>query len=608
MNTPTVASSVDRFIADSGILHATVHGPFGESVMTEGGEIPTLATAIGNVTDVKARLEAVENGQLSNILGYATRSSLEVDLNHPAGTLAKVTNDPSPANLGTYLKLGGTGTGSWIRSADDLTALEERTAVIESGDFSQKAGFNVERAENDWAFAILDEDGRSAGGVDIFGTWKPGKLVIPEGAKIDDLGGGSLVDALIPPDSLRPSPADNTSGIVFGILDSDGRAKVLVPEEGPVLARVSDAVFAEKVADRSISMDSLDESLQVKLTGKWSVETRGASPERIVLIEDAQSGLRRRLPGKDVYDAVVSDDTFVLFTTPDGRQYQPVNGGAVYPVWPKKRLTFYGDSLTAAAAGISGSGPLLGMETQNHATAGYASLDIAIRQGGIKPEVTVAGNTIPANLAVAVTAIEPSTGYSRYVDSSFAGSLAGVMGTLRKDLSTGAFTFIRDAPGAAVACPPGTRFVSATAVDGELDIQCLWMGRNDVGLPSWDQVKARVDACVSNLKPLHKRFIVVGVTNGTNAGRGTESYAAITAHNEVLRSEYGDRFYDIRRDFIDNGLATAGITPTAADSAAVADDRPPPSIMFDLIHPNAAGYAAMRTLFANRLIAQGYSL
>ena len=63
-------------------------------------------------------------------IGYATKADMDADLAHPAGTLALVTNDSTPANNGTYRKTGASGAGSWVLSADRVTALEADIADL----------------------------------------------------------------------------------------------------------------------------------------------------------------------------------------------------------------------------------------------------------------------------------------------------------------------------------------------------------------------------------------------------------------------------------------------------------------------------------------------
>lgn len=58
-------------------------------------------------------------------VGFATKAELDSNLAYAEGALALVTNDPVPANNGTYRKLGSSGSGSWALSADRVTGLEQ---------------------------------------------------------------------------------------------------------------------------------------------------------------------------------------------------------------------------------------------------------------------------------------------------------------------------------------------------------------------------------------------------------------------------------------------------------------------------------------------------
>ncbi len=67
--------------------------------------------------------------------GYATKSALDTDTSQTPGTLALVTNDPTPANNGTYRWSGST----WLLSADRVTGLESLTAGLDAKDALQRA-------------------------------------------------------------------------------------------------------------------------------------------------------------------------------------------------------------------------------------------------------------------------------------------------------------------------------------------------------------------------------------------------------------------------------------------------------------------------------------
>jgi len=60
---------------------------------------------------------AVQQAQQGGTYGYQTKTAMDADLAHSAGTLAIVTNDATTDNNTYWIKLGASGTGSWQKSA-----------------------------------------------------------------------------------------------------------------------------------------------------------------------------------------------------------------------------------------------------------------------------------------------------------------------------------------------------------------------------------------------------------------------------------------------------------------------------------------------------------
>ncbi len=80
-------------------------------------------------TALDTRLDAVEVGQSSAVVGYDTQANLYSNLVPADKSVAYVMNDSTPAKNGTYRKVGGTGTGSWVQSSYDRVALVEAQAA-----------------------------------------------------------------------------------------------------------------------------------------------------------------------------------------------------------------------------------------------------------------------------------------------------------------------------------------------------------------------------------------------------------------------------------------------------------------------------------------------
>lgn len=103
----------------------------GQPVRFGTNELPVSASASAAIAALGDRLNVIEAGQSAGMLGFATKAAMDADLAHDAGTLALVTNDPTPANNGTYRKSGASGSGSWVQSADRVTGLEVDVAVMQ---------------------------------------------------------------------------------------------------------------------------------------------------------------------------------------------------------------------------------------------------------------------------------------------------------------------------------------------------------------------------------------------------------------------------------------------------------------------------------------------
>lgn len=103
-------NKVDQFIKDSDIAHRIVHGPRGEHVETEGGIVPSLATAVGDMEGLREKVEAIEAGQAEGSLTESTWARListEPALSAGIGTRAMV---PVATDAGSHvdpIKPGG---------------------------------------------------------------------------------------------------------------------------------------------------------------------------------------------------------------------------------------------------------------------------------------------------------------------------------------------------------------------------------------------------------------------------------------------------------------------------------------------------------------------
>ncbi len=364
--------------------------------------------------------------------------------------------------------------------------------------------------------------------------------------------------------------------------------------------------FDMLLPDGVVTEESLAPDLQDSLSAaRYVAELDGGA----LWSNDLRTGQRVQLAAAGASDPVVMGDA-MLYTVGGERVWRPCDGSK--PVAPAfSRLTSIvtiGDSLTADNRGIGSIGDLFGVPTRNRGHAGNSVNDIATRVGALSPLLTLDGDELPAAGVVAATAIEPATGWSQYVDVTFTGTILGEPVTIQWDHVAETRTVTRINPGAAIPVPPGTPFVSTEHPVTDREYVCfIWIGRNAVGTPTFEADTLNAHELIrATLTPFGVRCIGVSVTNSQTEGIGTTNYDKIVSCNAKIAALYGDDYYDLRRDFIDNGLAMAGITPEPGDEAAIADDRPPPSLMFDNVHPDGDGYPVQKQMGGNVLISKGW--
>jgi hypothetical protein len=260
---------------------------------------------------------------------------------------------------------------------------------------------------------------------------------------------------------------------------------------------------------------------------------------------------------------------------------------------PFDDLVAYGDSFMTRNHG-AGTYPAqvaatLGVSVQNNAIGGQTSEQITARQGADPALVTVTDNSIPTSGAVDITSISTrflSTPATTVVTREITGYLNGVHGTITcvesaSGDASDAYTFTRTtASGGTTACPANTPFVPDLPYRTRVNL--IQIGRNDVG--NLQDIQDRIAAIVATLG--HTRYLVIGVSNASTEPSGSAGHTNVTNLNAALASIYGPRFVDIREYAINEGLAAAGITPTAQDLTDIGNDVPPGSLRDDNLHPN----------------------
>ncbi|MCB5423957.1 hypothetical protein H0274_01690 [Altererythrobacter sp. CC-YST694] len=262
-----------------------------------------------------------------------------------------------------------------------------------------------------------------------------------------------------------------------------------------------------------------------------------------------------------------------------------------------------GDSLTAQA-GTSNLAALTGRTVRNLGVGGETARTIAGRFGSWPWLATISGGAIPASGGVAVTLKSMDGGDVAPLMQGSAGvnpcSIAGVVGTL--SLAGGIYTFTRSNSGAEVPVPFPAPVVTDAYANRRGDILIIKIGQNG-GYADTEQLLAMIDSIVNSQTRPVRRFLVIGFTTATLAGR-----AAV--HGAML-NRYGRCFVNSLAYLSSYAaLAQAGIAPTEADDAAIANGSLPPSFFVnypsDPTHMNAAGYGQEDFFINQRLRELGW--
>lgn len=132
-----------------------------------------------------------------------------------------------------------------------------------------------------------------------------------------------------------------------------------------------------------------------------------------------------------------------------------------------------------------------------------------------------------------------------------------------------------------------------------------WGGRNNID--DLATVMADDEAIMAAHAVHTPKRLILSATTTQSETAGTLGHARVERINAHRAARWPSEYVDVRRWLIDEGLTEAGITPTAADTAAVAADTLPPSLMADNTHLNTAGSQALGRHLATIIAAKGWA-
>lgn len=274
-----------------------------------------------------------------------------------------------------------------------------------------------------------------------------------------------------------------------------------------------------------------------------------------------------------------------------------------------------GDSMTTDQGGVGLSqiaalAEVLGVLGYDLGVSGDTPRGIAWRVGAMALRVT-SDVTLPATGAVAVQ-VSPSDGwrFERTWPVRLRTSTGGLIrATLTQSATTvsasPAWTLEQVGGSASVKVLAGTRIAHEQAWKGTERFQpmVVGLGRND---PDAGRVMEALGGIVATHRDPCRRMLIRPIFNKATEPSGSSEYTTVMSINASISAKWPDLYFDDRTQLITHGLALAGITPTAADTTAITEDRIPPSLMMDDTHLTVAGRRALAIIDAAEISGRNW--
>jgi len=232
-----------------------------DGVPSSGQNKPKKAHGRAVFDAITAARPSIANGAtIGNAVVFSTKSAMDGDLGHSAGTLGVVYNDSTASNNGIYRKSGGSGSGSWAATnlalpstfAADLAALESEFDGLTVNDL--RGITSIAAASSIDVSAVSSDTIRITGNGDIaaLGTMSGGAEIT---LIANDSGGFRLINDT---DSIR---------ILGGDLTVPQSYSVTLKSHGSGVWRVTGGTAWV----RARLLEKADESAVVQLTGNQTI-------------------------------------------------------------------------------------------------------------------------------------------------------------------------------------------------------------------------------------------------------------------------------------------------------------------------------------------------
>lgn len=244
--------------------------------------------------------------------------------------------------------------------------------------------------------------------------------------------------------------------------------------------------------------------------------------------------------------------------------------------------------------------------------AGSESSYTILGRSGAMPYVLGADITIPAECEPVEVSLrseggqvaEPLTGGDSGINPVLIEGIEGTL-TLDSDSRTGRnrYYFTRSESGDELQVPKGTEMETASAELYQDYIHVVWIGTFGE-FKSPDDLVGQVKTLLSRQAQNPERFIVIGLCSAN--GKNTSTY--LNSIDTAMMQAFGNRYINVRKYLTEDGLADAGITPTAQDRARRSSGMVPASFLATSGSQelNGKAYTLIGKLVYNRMQSLGY--
>ncbi len=245
--------------------------------------------------------------------------------------------------------------------------------------------------------------------------------------------------------------------------------------------------------------------------------------------------------------------------------------------------------------------------------AGQENTATVLGRAGVAPYVVGADFTIPAGMErVPISITAPDGGVVTPLTAGTAEmnpvTIAGVEGTLTLETNGKVYSYFfeRLTQGAAVSVTAGTEITTACASEYQNYIHIVWLGTYD-GYRKTSDLVNDVKLLLQRQTQNTDRFLVLGMCtyNGSWSTNGTANLEDIDA---AMLQAFGNRYINVRKYLIEDGLSDAGLTPTKEDSTDMLRGLVPHSFRSNARSAdlNGQAYTLIGKLIYERMNRLGY--